>query len=369
MSTQKNQSLEALVEKIASRPEVRERFPDEEDFVVSTMKKQAVRCLEQIMQGDGELRRKVLETELDVKTASAEELFKLGRWFAKQALLELEKGETAEEREGEEEEIELAEQESETKSEPAPASASASESASAPLPASAPASAPSPDASASPEPGSAPGSEPGSEGKPLEELVPPDVSMRITRLEQQLDSALKEIGRLTKENQKLEAENSSLRRKLREAEGGDEELAKLRAENEELKRTVEGLKGYISSLEKALEEARGKYDRLLDSYAVVKLTRILSLAKRKGRITPADLSKELGMRRGSVYRGLSMLIRLGFLKRDQRGVYSLAEDFNEEREEIKEEIVRRILSGEDGGSSGFNSNSNSNDSNDGGGHE
>lgn len=167
--------------------------------------------------------------------------------------------------------------------------------------------------------------------------------MRITRLEQQLDDALKEIGRLTKENQKLEAENSSLRRKLREAEGGDEELAKLRAENEELKRTVEGLKGYASSLEKALEEARGRHHRLLDSYAVVKLTRILSLAKRKGRITPADLSRGLGMRRGSVYRGLSMLIKLGFLKREQRGSTRLRRKWAERKElekKLREECWR-----------------------------
>ena len=60
------ETLSNLVEKIASRPEVKERFPDEDDFVVSTMKKQAVRALKQNMQGDGELKEKVLETELDV---------------------------------------------------------------------------------------------------------------------------------------------------------------------------------------------------------------------------------------------------------------------------------------------------------------
>ena len=335
------ETLGNLVEKIASRPEIKERFPDKDDFVVSTMKKQAMRALKQIMQGDCELKEKVLETELDVKTASAEELFKLGRWFAKQALLELEEtkitetgekeengavppgsspasGEEAEEEETEEAgeiEVEAEKEKKEKKEEPEHGSQKEN-----PL---------------SPAPPS--------------RFIPPDVSMRITHLEQQLDRALEEIRRLTNENNRLTAENISLKRKLGEAtEESRDELIKLRAENEDLRRKVEGLQKYALSLEKALEEARGKYRKLLDSYAVVKLTRILSLAVKKGRITPSDLAEELHMKRGSIYRGLNTLIGLGFLKRDRRGVYSLTEEINMESEEgkekIGEEIVKRILS-------------------------
>ncbi len=339
------ETLSNLVEKIASRPEVKERFPDEDDFVVSTMKKQAVRALKQIMQGDGELRRKVLETELDVKTASAEELFKLGRWFAKQVLLELDLRET--------EMTETREKEENGAVPPAPES----------LPASG-------------EEAEEPQTEAGEQNRtlrpsqtahthekenplslvPPSQFIPPDVSMRITHLEQQLDRALKEIRRLTNENNRLTAENISLKKKLGEAaEGSRDELIKLRAENEDLRRKVEGLQKYALGLEKALEEARGKYRELLDSYAVVKLTRILSLAVKKGRITPSDLAEELHMKRGSIYRGLNTLIRLGFLKRDLRGVYSLAEEINMEseegREKIGEEIVRRMLSRNSGSGS------------------